>query len=266
VSFSLLRPRTVLYLALALVLLGGLWVGARNRQVGGSTPQGLAAVTAAGTSQSNEAAVRYGWGRVVAGDEFNYRGAPAKTKWQLYDSVGHAGRGRRSPSAWSVDGSVATVVGTATGRTGGMSARFGHQRYGRWEARMRTTARDPEYHPVLLLWPDEPVPSRCPEVDYAESSAKLDQVKFYLHYGCKPLQTRAVQRIDGTRWNNFAVQWTPRSVTGYINGVRWFRDTEASHIPRTSMHQTVQLDWFPDGTRTHESAMLVDWVRVYRAG
>jgi hypothetical protein len=29
------------------------------------------------------------------------------------------------------------------------------------------------------------------------------------------------------------------------------------------MHQTIQLDWFPDGTATKPSQMQVDWVRVY---
>jgi hypothetical protein len=30
------------------------------------------------------------------------------------------------------------------------------------------------------------------------------------------------------------------------------------------MHQTVQLDWYPDGTATKESQMQVDWIRVYK--
>jgi hypothetical protein len=29
------------------------------------------------------------------------------------------------------------------------------------------------------------------------------------------------------------------------------------------MHQTIQLDWFPDGTATTPSQMQVDWIRVY---
>jgi len=217
-------------------------------------------------STSAQAAVRYGWGSVVAGDEFSYRGRPSSRKWQLYDSVGHAGHGRRAPSAWTVDGSVATVRGDPSGTTGGMSARFGSQRYGRWETRMRVPVRDSEYHPVLLLWPDEPATSRCAEVDYAESSRVLTSVRFFLHYGCAPDQTRASQRIDTAQWHNYAVEWTRHSVTGYIDGVRYFHDTVPEHIPRMSMHQTVQLDWFPDGTATERSAMMIDWVRVYREG
>jgi hypothetical protein len=29
------------------------------------------------------------------------------------------------------------------------------------------------------------------------------------------------------------------------------------------MHQTIQLDWFPDGGSTRQSFMEVDYVRVY---
>lgn len=214
----------------------------------------------------SQAAVRYGWGPVIAGDEFDYVGAPSSSKWRLYDSVGHAGQGRRAPSAWVVDGSVATVSGTSSGTTGGMSALFGSRLYGRWETRMRTTVRDPQYHPVLLLWPDELASAPCREIDYSEGTESLGYVKFFLHYGCGSRQTRAQRRIDGTRWHNYAVQWTPRSVSGFIDGVRFFRDATPAHIPRTPMHQTVQLDWFPDGTATKPSAMMVDWVRVYASG
>jgi licheninase len=30
------------------------------------------------------------------------------------------------------------------------------------------------------------------------------------------------------------------------------------------MQQTVQLDWFPNGTHTKPSQMQVDWIRVYK--
>ena len=40
----------------------------------------------------------------------------------------------------AVGGSVVTVSGDSAGTTGGMSARFAQQRYGRWEARMRRPA------------------------------------------------------------------------------------------------------------------------------
>ena len=47
---------------------------------------GAVAATAAPNVQ---AAVLRKWGPVVAGDEFNYLGAPDPLKWKVYDSVGH---------------------------------------------------------------------------------------------------------------------------------------------------------------------------------
>ncbi|MDX6323857.1 MAG: hypothetical protein QOK15_211 [Nocardioidaceae bacterium] len=208
------------------------------------------------------AATALNWGPVVAGDEFNYSGAPSSTKWSVYDSAGQSGHGRRSPSAWSLDGHVATVTGDSNGTTGGMSAKFAHRKYGRWEVRMRTNARDPEYHPVLMLWPDSTA-STCPEIDFAEGSTDTRLISFYEHYGCGGVQTWGRHTIDTTQWHNYAVEWTPTAVTGYVDGVQWFRDANPAHEPPGSMHQTIQLDWFPDGTTTTKSWMQLDWVRVY---
>jgi hypothetical protein len=212
-----------------------------------------------------QAASALGWGSVVAGDEFNYTGAPDRTKWSVYNSTGHAGKGLRVPSAWSVANGVATVSGDSAGTTGGMSAKFANQKYGRWETRMKTNQRDSEYHPVLILWPDSKS-SSCAEIDYAESTSETALVKFFLHYACSgsSKQTYSSKAVDTTQWHNYAVEWTPAGITGYIDGVKTFTDTNPAHQPSGSMHQTLQLDWFPDGTRTTPSQMQVDWVRVYK--
>jgi hypothetical protein len=212
-----------------------------------------------------QAASTLGWGPVVAGDEFNYTGAPDRTKWSVYDSSGHAGQGLRSPKAWSVANGVATVSGDSAGTTGGMSAKFANQKYGRWETRMKTNQRDSEYHPVLILWPDSKS-STCAEIDYAESTSETALVKFFLHYSCSgsSKQTYSAKAVDTTQWHNYAVEWTSAGITGYIDGVKTFTDTNPAHQPSGSMHQTLQLDWFPDGSRTTPSQMQVDWMRVYK--
>lgn len=223
------------------------------------------AVTAA--PNSIQAAVLRGWGPVVAGDEFSYTGAPNPRKWKVYDGAGHAGKGIRSPKAWKVANGVATVSGNAYGTTGGMGAKFALQKYGRWETRMRTSVRDPKYHPVLLLWPIGNTSPNCAEVDYGESLTDTTLIKFALHYACagpRSYQTRAERKIDTTQWHNYAVQWTPTGITGYIDGALWFTDTNRAHLPPVGMHQTLQLDWFPTGKPTKPSWMQVDWVRVYR--
>lgn len=236
------------------------------RESAGTRHARLVLRLASTSTQASTAAKRHGWGAPVAGDEFGYTGAPNPRKWSVYDSRGHAGNGLRVPRAWHVDGRVARVTGDADGTTGGMSARFGRRKYGRWEARMRTNARDPEYHPVLILWPDSGNWPCDGEIDYAEGTDDVGRMSFFHHYSCDNRQTQASRRLDATRWHHYAVEWTSDAIVGYLDGVEWFRDEVASHQPPGSMHQTVQLDWFPDGTRTRVSWMEVDWVRVYDLG
>ncbi|HEV7167180.1 MAG TPA: glycoside hydrolase family 16 protein [Micrococcaceae bacterium] len=219
---------------------------------------------AVGTSDGIQAATTLGWGPVVAGDEFAYNGAPDPAKWGVYNGPGHSNKGIRSPQAWNVANGVATVSGDAAGTTGGMSAKFAQQKYGRWETRMKTNARDPQYHPVLILWPNDNASQNCAEIDYAEGGAQTAQMKFFLHYACgSGSQSTAAQTVDTTQWHNYAVDWSPAGITGYIDGVKTFTDTDPAHLPTVGMHQTLQLDWFPDGSATAPSQMQVDWVRVY---
>ena len=71
-------------------------------------------------------------------------------------------------------------------------------------------------------------------------------------------------RPPQAQWHNYAVEWTSTGVRGYVDGALWFTDTTTSHIPPRSMHQTIQLDWFPSGaTSTRPSAMNVAWMRYY---
>jgi licheninase len=214
-----------------------------------------------------QAAVAHGWGAAVTGDEFNYTGAPDPRKWSVFDGPGHAGKGIRSTKAWAVDGGVATVRGDAAGTTGGMSAKFAQQRYGRWEARMRTSGADTKYHAVLILWPNNNMSPNCAEVDYAEQSNPATILAFFLHYACDRssiFQSFAMIPLDTAQWHNYAVDWSPAGITGYVDGASWFADTNPAHQPAVGMHQTVQLDWFPDGSPTTPSEMQVDWIRVYQ--
>ena len=230
------------------------------------TPTAAAAPTAAVAEGPDgvQAAVVHGWGPVVSGDEFAYVGAPDPDKWNVYDSVGHAGKGIRSPKAFSVDGERVTIVGDEQGTTGGMSANFDRRKYGRWETRMRST-RDPQYHPVLLLWPDSGNWPCDGEVDYGEGSEVLGRTNFFLHFGCDNRGTSTTMELDVTQWHNYAVEWTSTGIVGFIDGKEWFRDADQSHLPPGPMHQTLQLDWFPLGPPPKRSEMVVDWVRVYDA-
>lgn len=202
---------------------------------------------------------------MIAGDEFGYAGAPDATKWNVATGPGHAGLGNRRPEAWTVADGVATVRGDATGATGAMAARFGAQKYGRWETRMKTTTRDAHYRPLVLLWPSNNTSPNCAEVDYATGTAKGTGVDFLLHYACGGATgpSAAAAPVDTTQWHNYAVEWTASGITGYVDGVRTFNDPDPGHQPAVDMRQMMQLDWFPDAGTSGPSQMNVDWVRVY---
>jgi hypothetical protein len=207
------------------------------------------------------AAAAFGWGPVIGGDEFNYVGSVDPSRWTDYNGPGNAGKGTRSENQVKVDGSVVTITGTSNGTTGGFSAKFDNRMFGRWETRMRVSDRDSEYHPVLILRPVAGSDSCAQEIDYSEASSDTALDHFFNHYSCSNQQTSVAKAIDMTQWHNYAVQVTPAGVVGYIDGVEWFRD--AAHLPTTAMHQTIQLDWFPDGSATRESWLQVDWMRFY---
>ena len=242
------------------------WIGFKSKESSNSAlrPR-LVVTTAPDTVTSTEAAVVHGWGTPVIGDEFNYTGAPDATKWIVYNSPGHAGNGIRSPQQVTVDGSKMVMTGTPEGTTAGMGAKFGKQKYGRWEVRAAGSG-DNEYHMVSILWPDSENWPCDGEVDYAETTGDWNVIKFFHHYGCSNSQTWASRPLDVTQFHNYAVDWSPTGIVGYVDGLEWFRDTDPAHQPPGSMHQTLQLDWFPDSTANGVGEMRVDWIRVYAAG
>ncbi len=169
------------------------------------------------------------------------------SNWGVYDGPGHAGNGRRSPSAMSVAGGILTITGDANGTTGGMAWRLGGAKYGRWEARVKSPVADPTYNAVMLLWPDAENWPAGGEVDFMEIGDETRQkTDFFLHYGEDDHQLHGEKVIDATQWHNWAVEWTPTTITGYVDGVEWFSTTRADALPPGPMHLALQLDWFPD--------------------
>ena len=221
--------------------------------------------TPATTPTTGSAATDLNWGTPTAGDEFDYTGAPDPAKWSVYNSAGHVGNGIRSPKQVTVDGSKLVITGTPDGTTAGMSAKFANQKYGRWEVRAAGSG-DNEYHMVLLLWPDSRNWPCDGEVDYAETSGDWNVIKFFHHYSCSNSTTSVAMPLDVSQFHNYALDWSPNGIVGYVDGVKWFEDNDPTHQPPGPMHQTLQLDWFPDSTADGAGEMRVDWVRVYEAG
>jgi len=209
------------------------------------------------------AAATHGWGTPNREDDFT----EDLSGWGVYDGPGHADKGTRSPAAASVADGVLTLNGDAEGTTAGMAWGNGKgQKYGRWEGRVRAPASDPTYNALLLLWPDAEDFPEGGEIDFMEMTDHTRQsTDVFLHHGEDNAQEHGTVKIDATRWHNWAVEWTPKGVTTYVDGEQWWHTDKAEALPPGPMHLCIQLDWFPqerDGA-VKPSQMQVDWVRQY---
>jgi hypothetical protein len=213
----------------------------------------------ASSGDGTQAAAIHGW-TLAGGDEFN--GGRSST-WGDYNGPGHAGNGRRTSDAISVENGMLVIRGDSKGTTGGTAWKQA-QRFGRWEMRAKFPSGDPQYHPVLILWPTDVPWPKGGEVDFAETTSASDGVSFFLHYGSSNSQKSAKKTIDITQWHNYAVEWVNGRVTGYLDGEKWFESTDAGTIPPGKMQATIQLDYFPKGGSPKPTEMYVDFMRMYR--
>lgn len=212
------------------------------------------------TAEGTTAAATLGWGQPVRTDDFTN----GTSGWNIYDGAGHAGNGRRTPDAVSVRDGILTITGDSEGNTAGMAWVEGSQQYGRWEGRVRAPASDPSYNALLLLWPTAENFPEGGEIDFMEMMDPSRQTtNIFVHYGADNSQIDGSVDVDGTEWHNWAVEWTPESITAYVDGEPWFETTDPTVQPPGPMHLCIQLDWFPEGGSVQESTMQVDWVRQY---
>jgi hypothetical protein len=222
---------------------------------------GLALAGGGPTASASPTASDPVWSLVWA-DDFN--GSPSTAHWGIYDGAGHAGKGIRSPRAFSATNGVLTVTGTPVGTTGGMS-RHSEQRYGKWEARVKTTGCSC-YHAVLILWGTPGSWPEAGEVDYLETSHRVRNT-MTVHYGANDRKVQAGIAVDMTQWHTYTVEWTPDYMAGYVDGTRFFYSTDPSIQPPAQVEATIQLDWFPQEvspTQRTGATMDVDWIRQYR--
>jgi beta-glucanase (GH16 family) len=228
----------------------------------GPAPPAPPAAPRQSVGHATSAAAVFGWGEPNRVEEFD---GPLGKNWNVYDGPGHAGNGRRTPDAISIQNGVLTITGDAQGNTAGMGWMPG-QMYGRWEGRVKAPASDESYNALLLLWPDAEDFPVGGEIDFMEMLDHTRQTtNIFLHYGEDNDQVVGEVQIDGTQWHNWAVEWTPTHVAAFVDGKEWRRTTDADILPPRPMHLCVQLDWFPeDGAgEVQESYMHVDWVKQY---
>jgi licheninase len=158
------------------------------------------------------------------------------------------------------------ITGDGAGNTEGMGWNSG-QLFGRWEVCAKSTPASPNYHSVLLLWPDSERWPADGEIDFMEifDPQRQNVTASVLHVW--PEDAGAVDHnyhtsipIDATGWHSWAVEWTRDLVIGYVDGNEWFR--VGQHVPRTSMHLCIQLDNF-GGDVSEGGQLAVDWAHQY---
>ncbi|MFC5995652.1 family 16 glycosylhydrolase [Pseudonocardia hispaniensis] len=230
-------------------------------------PSGRAELDRA-TRSPTEAAIVYDW-PLLLHDEFD--GDTLDTAhWHPYSGSTTGGNGRHRPSNISVADGVMTI--TSRGReSAGMAWQPG-QLYGRWEVRARTEVGT-GYGAVILLWPDAEDFPEGGEIDFMEiPKPSRTESNFVLHYGHSNSQVGTSVQGDFTEWHNYAVEWTPDHVAGFIDGQEIFRSVDRAQIPPRAMHLAIQQDigpygkdWIPplDETSPAQVRLHVDWVRIY---
>lgn len=230
-----------------------------------------------GDSNSDEAGVTQGWGTPIYNEDFNYNGTP-KPEWDLYGpGPGHIGNGRRLPERVTVTNGVMRISGLANGDTGGMAHQV-DQRYGRWEVRVRayqTGTSGDQYHPVCIIWPGVENWPRSGEYDFQENDVGDTSAGAFIHY---PHPNLPVQQEHATQsgvkiadWHNYAIDWQPTGITGYIDGKKWYHFSGgAGPAGRSDIqgmtpdgHLTLQLDNFTGSGGLRPANMDIDWVRVW---
>jgi len=154
-----------------------------------------------------------------------------------------------------------------SGKIPGMAHKL-NQKYGVWEVRAKFSApADPYLNPVFLLWPqnDNSWPA-AGEIDFTENyDPDRQYTEGFLHFSRNNLQSYGVKTLDMRVWHNYAVVWTAEEVSYYIDGQRWFIDTNIAHIPTGPMHLCLQMN----NNATIKSGRIpssftVDWVKIYK--
>ena len=218
-----------------------------------------------------EAGFRYGW-PLRAHDEFDGDELDEGV-WSPYRGKTTDDVGQHDPDNITVSDGTLKLT-SRDGKTSAGMAWDDGQTHGRWEVRARSQAAT-GYGPVLLLWPDAEDWPEGGEIDFMEiPKPERTKAHFTVHYGEDNDQDGTSVQADFTQWHNFAVEWTPDHVIGYLDGEEIYRTEKSEMIPPRSMHLAMQQDigpygkdWIPapDATTPSTCTFEVDWVRIYEA-
>lgn len=226
-----------------------------------ATPTPTPTPTATPSPTGTSAAERYGWGTPTAGSEFTDSRTLDGADWDVFVGPGYQGQGKQTRDSVTITNGSLVITGKPDGTTGAVGYFGSMHKYGRWEARIRVPQGTGDYHPVALLWPTS---ERWPddgEIDYFETTGTATTNTFSLHhaYGNPHVTPISIDR----GWHTYALEWTPTSITGYLDGKPYYTTTNTKQFPPDTMWHSFQLDWM--GTRASTNTVMeVDWLRVYR--
>lgn len=221
---------------------------------------------------ASTAAARHGWGAPLAGGSDEFSGASVDTtKWWLPGECWPANdtvvAGRCASHVTVQDGCL-RQTGTADGKTGWLASKLG-QRYGRWEVRARVLSAGPgpQFHPVLIAWPDDDRWPQGGEYDFFESDARDTHATAFMHHPADTVVQTEYNSgpLDLAAWHAYGFEWTPAGLKGYIDGVLWFHHTKPGFDAPRPMHQTIQLDNFVGTSGMPLTFFDIDWARAYPA-
>jgi beta-glucanase (GH16 family) len=189
------------------------------------------------------------------------------TRWYVYNGIGNQGHGLRRPAQVTVsNGRLVITARMINGvlNSGGLAHRT-NRAYGRFEFLARTDA-DPSAATsgAILTWPESGSLWRDGENDIYETGSAADRNPFYsfIHFGGN-LQYNIVHYASATQWHKMVLEWEPSVMRIYRDGILVRTITNASAIPDSRHHLTIQLDavknWMSSTVR-----MYVEYVRIYR--
>jgi hypothetical protein len=205
--------------------------------------------------------------RQVFSDDFNGTALDGAS-WSVFDGPGHGGHGvRRARQVQVRDGRLVITAEMLNGvlHAGGIAHRRSYT-YGRFEFRVRTD-RDPSMATsgIVLTWPQNGGWPINGENDIYETGNDPDRTPFYsfVHFGATNEQVFTTHALDGSQWQDMAMEWDAKAIRMYRNGELVSTLADPAAIPDVAHRLGVQLD----AVRSSMGAPVrleVEYVRIYQ--
>ncbi len=220
----------------------------------------------------------------------------ADDRWIVYNSDDRDGNGVRRPETVTIEDGVLVIAAQTEGEqivSGGMAS-LHQQRYGRFEARVRTEADPGEaVGGRIATWPagnEHPEGGENAIYDTLNTAVR-DPFYSYIHHP-DSTHDEIVHNANAEEWHELAMEWTPETITILRDGDLVGRVTDPESIPDHPHVVTVELkalrsevgatdtgdeELVAGGNAGDEGEadsvvsdaeavrMYVDWIRVYQA-